>query len=69
MKPWFVELGLERSISSARKLGATVLLLWLAREARTLMAAAPLSYLSWLNLALGHRPRSNQWAPYLVGYC
>ena len=53
---------------SARKLGATLLFQWLVTSARDVVDWAPLAYLTWLNVALGHRPRSNQWAAYLCGW-
>jgi hypothetical protein len=68
LRPWMASLGMPSDVRSARRLGATVLLQWLARDARDLLLAAPLSHLSWLNVALGHRPRSNQWTTYLLGF-
>jgi hypothetical protein len=68
LRPWLASLGLPDDVRSARKLGATLLFQWLVTSARDLMDLAPVAYLTWLNLALGHRPRSNQWATYLCGW-
>eukprot|EP00037_Helgoeca_nana_P024197 m.256376 g.256376 ORF g.256376 m.256376 type:complete len:308 (+) comp26570_c0_seq15:6114-7037(+) len=68
LRPWLASLGLPDDVRSARKLGTTLLFQWLVTSARDLVDLAPLAYLTWLNLALGHRPRSNQWASYLCGW-
>lgn len=68
LRPWLASLGLPDDVRSARKLGATLLFQWLVTSARDLVDLAPLAYLTWLNLALGHRPWSNQWASYLCGW-
>ena len=68
LRPWLTSLGLPDDVRSARKLGATMLFLWLVSSAREIANSAPLWYLTWLNVALGHRPRSNQWATYLLGW-
>jgi hypothetical protein len=68
LRPWLASLGLPDDVRSARKLGATLLFQWLITSARDVVDWAPLAYLTWLNVALGHRPRSNQWAAYLCGW-